>query len=525
MRFVSAAFIAFLAVLFAAYYLLPKKWQWPLLLIASVTFFMLDDWRNGIFIGITAATTFGTALWIEQINTSQKAYLQEHRTMLDKAQKKAFKSRILSKKRTVLLLGLVLNLGVLAVTKYTNFLIDNINRFLSHKLVRFDELFIPIAISYYTFQSVSYIIDVYRDKQPAQRNFFKYALFVCFFPQLVQGPISRYGDLGHQLCTPHKFEGKTISFGLMRILWGYFKKVVIADRLVTAVIALAGGEGYTGAFVLMTMLFYAFQLYCDFTGGIDITIGIAQTLGITLAENFNLPYFSKNIREYWNRWHITMGAWFTDYIFYPISVCKPMLKLSKWSRSHLGNAAGKRVTVYLSSFAVWLATGVWHGAAWNFIVWGLVNWVVIMASQELEPLYDRFHGKFHLRGKLPYEIFQIIRTILLMSAIRLFDVYRNVPTTFRRIFSMFTARNWGEVFNGDLLKLGLGIHDYVLLAVCLLIVLGVSLCKVKWGSVRELLYVKKPIFYLSMGVLFLSILIFGAYGIGFDFSGFIYNQF
>ena len=527
MNFVSYEFIAFLAVLFVAYYLLPKKAQWPLLLIASVAFFLLDDWRNAIFIGITAATTYGTALWMEKINATQKTYLAEHKAELDKEQKKAYKAKMKSKKWAVLLAGLLLNLGILAVTKYTNFVIDNINGFLSegHKLIRFDDLFIPIAISYYTFQSVSYIIDVYRDKQPAQRNFFKYLLFVTFFPQMVQGPISRFGDLGDQLCTPHKFEGKTVSYGLMRILWGYFKKVVIADRLVTAVIALAGGEAYTGAYVLITMLFYAFQLYCDFTGGIDITIGIAQTLGITLAENFNLPYFSKNIKEYWNRWHITMGTWFTDYIFYPISVCKPMLKLSKWSREHLGPAVGKRVTVYLSSFAVWLTTGIWHGAAWNFIVWGLMNWVVIMASQELEPLYDKFHGKFHLKGKLPYEIFQIIRTVLLMSAIRMFDVYRNVPMTFSRIFSMFTTWNWGDVFSGTMLKLGLGSHDYILLAVGLAIVLGVSLCKVKWGSVRELLYAKKPVFFVLMGLLFVGILIFGAYGIGFDSSGFIYNQF
>ena len=525
MDFVSAEFIVFLAVLLAAYYLLPKRWQWPILLIASIAFFMLDDWRNCIFIGITAATTYTSALWMAQISRHYNTFLSNHKTVLDRQQKKLCKDKMQSQKRTVLLLGLIVNLGILAVTKYTNFIIDNISDLLNHELIRFEDLFIPIAISYYTFQSVSYIIDVYRDKQPAQRNFFKYLLFVCFFPQMVQGPISRYEDLGNQLCAHHSFDGKTFSFGLMRFLWGYFKKMIIADRLVAAVIALANSETYTGAYVLITMLFYAFQLYCDFTGGIDITIGIAQMLRITLVENFNLPYFSKNIREYWNRWHITMGTWFTDYVFYPISVCKPMLKLSKWSRSHFGNAAGKRVTVYLSSLAVWLATGIWHGPAWNFVVWGLANWVVIMVSQELEPLYDKFHGRFHLKGKAPYEMFQVIRTIFLMSAIRLFDVYRNVPTTFRRIFSLFTARNWSALWNGSLLKLGLGIHDYALLAVCLVIVLGVSLVKVKRGSVRSLLYSRKPVFYAIMGVLFLSILIFGAYGIGFDSSGFIYNQF
>ena len=320
----------------------------------------------------------------------------------------------------------------------------------------------------------------------------------------------------------------------MRILWGYFKKMVIADRLIAAVKVLieTDGSAYTGTYVFVAMLFYAFQLYCDFTGGIDITIGIAQSMGIKLAENFNLPYFSRNIKEYWNRWHITMGTWFTDYIFYPISVCKPMLKLSKWSREHLGQAVGKRVTVYLSSFAVWLTTGIWHGAAWNFIVWGLMNWVVIMVSQELEPLYAKFHGKFHFKGKGWYNVFEVIRTILLMSAIRMFDCYRDVPLTFKMVGSMFTTFNFHVLWDGSLLNLKqdnvVVIHgsDYILLAVCLLIVLGVSLFKLNKGSVRDALYAKpRWVFCGVMAALFVSILIFGAYGIGFDASQFIYNQF
>jgi D-alanyl-lipoteichoic acid acyltransferase DltB (MBOAT superfamily) len=528
MSFVSYEFIAFIAVLFVAYYLLPKKCQWPLLLIASVAFFLMADWRNLIYIGVTAGVTYGCALWMEKINRTQKQYLAEHKAELSKEEKKAYKAKMKSKKWAVLLGGLLLSLGILAVTKYTNFVITNINNFLSegHKLLTFQNLFIPIAISYYTFQSVGYIIDVYRDKQVAQRNFFKYALFVTFFPQMVQGPISRYGDLSKTLYEPHRFERKTVSYGLMRILWGYFKKMIIADRLVTGVLTLIQGEQYTGLYVFVAMLFYAFQLYCDFTGGIDITIGIAETMGIKLAENFTLPYFSKNIKEYWNRWHITMGTWFTDYIFYPISVCKPMLKLSKWSREHLGPAVGKRVTVYLSSFAVWLTTGIWHGAAWNFIVWGLMNWVVIMASQEMEPLYAKFHSKFKLKGKVPYEIFQIVRTILLMSMIRMFDCYRNVPQTFKMLGSMFTEFNFHIFTDGSLLNIGLSLADYLVLAAGLLVVLCVSIYKYNRGSVRDGLYEKHSnIFYTLMGLLLLAILVFGAYGIGFNASQFIYNQF
>lgn len=527
MLFTSYEFIAFLAAVFVLYYLVPKSWQWPLLLVVSLFFYWCADPMYLIFVAVTAASTYFVSRAMETLNTRQKAYLQAHKAELSREEKKAYKAKMKGKKWHLLLFCLILNLGILSVTKYTNFVITNINSFLSgtSKLALVD-MIVPMGISFYTFQTMGYIIDVYRDKQPAQKNFCKLLLFVTFFPQMVQGPISRYGDLSKTLYEPHPFRRKTVSFGLMRILWGYFKKMVIADRLVTGVLTLIGGEQYTGAYVFVAMLFYAFQLYCDFTGGIDITIGIAQTMGIRLAENFDLPYFSKNIKEYWNRWHITMGTWFTDYIFYPISVCKPMLKLSKWSREHLGQTMGKRVTVYLSSFAVWLTTGIWHGAAWNFIVWGLMNWVVIMASQELEPLYQRFHARFHVKGKAPYEVFQVVRTILLMSMIRMFDCYRDVPLTFKMVGSMFTKFRFSVFTDGSLLQIGLSVSDYLVLAVGLLVVFATSLYRYRRGSVREALYEKhNGLFYGLMATLLVATLIFGAYGIGFDASQFIYNQF
>ena len=274
------------------------------------------------------------------------------------------------------------------------------------------------------------------------------------------------------------------------------------------------------------MMLYAAQLYCDFTGGIDITIGIAQMLGVTVKENFDLPYFSKNIKEYWNRWHITMGTWFTDYIFYPLSVSPTMLKLSKWSRQHLGNEVGKRVTVYISCFCLWLATGIWHGAAWHFVVWGLMNFVVIMASQELEPLYAKFHGKFGFKGRHWYSALEILRTFLLMSSLKLFDCYRNVGLTFRMFGSMFTTFNAGKLFGGALLELGLDRGDYIVASVAIVAVFLVSLYKyIRGVNLRDFLFEKYPLFVLSCVLLFVSIVVFGAYGAGFDAAQFIYNQF
>lgn len=528
MLFNSAQFVLFLVCVLVLYYLVPKKMQWPLLLVSSYAFYAIADWRYLLFIAVTTLSVYAVALKVDNINKTQKEYIKQNKNSLSKEEKQAYKNKMKAKRWKWLLLGLLFNIAILSVTKYTNFVINNINSLFSGTAsLKTVDLIIPMGISFYTFQSLGYIIDVYRGKQDAQRNLAKMALFVSFFPQLVQGPISRYGDLAPTLFAEHKFERKTVSYGVMRILWGYFKKVVIADRLITGVTTLVGEtDTYTGAYVFIAMLFYAFQLYCDFTGGIDITIGIAEAMGIKLAENFNLPYFSKNIKEYWNRWHITMGSWFTDYIFYPISVCGPMLKLSKWSRTHLPKAIGKRVTVYLASFAVWLTTGIWHGAAWNFIVWGLMNFAVIMISQELEPLYAKFHKRVHIKEKCFYGVFEILRTILLMSAIRMFDCYRNVPLTFAMLGSMFTDFNIGEIFGGSLLNIGLSLSDYVILLVGFAVVLSVSIIKAKTGEIRERLYTKPfGAFYHIMAVLLIVILVFGAYGEGYDASQFIYNQF
>ncbi len=531
MLFVSYAFLAFLAVVFVVYYLFPKKYQWCWLLFSSYVFYYLASPSYLINNGITTLSVRAIGRRLDSLRTQQETYLAEHKKGLSREEKSAYKASIKKKKWAFLLVALFLNLGILAVLKYTNFAISNFNGILamvkSNTRISYLSLVLPMGISFYTFQSMGYIIDVYRGTAKAEKNLFRFALFVSFFPQLVQGPISRYNDLAASLYQEHRFDSRTVAYGLYRILWGYFKKVVIADRILTAVTTIISDTNtYQGGFVLVGMLFYALELYADFTGGIDITIGIAQVMGITVKENFERPFFSKNIKEYWNRWHITMGSWFTDYIFYPISVCKPMLKLSKASRKHLGDKIGKRVPVYLASFVVWFTTGIWHGASWNFIVWGLMNFVVIMISQELEPLYGKFHSRFAVKDKTWYGIFEMVRTVLLMSAIRMFDCYRNVPLTFKMFANMFTHFRIKALNASAFLGLGLSAADYILLLLCTVLLIVVSAIQEKRGSVRDLIF-RAPAAtkYLVFGLLLVVVLIFGAYGIGYDSSQFIYNQF
>lgn len=534
MLFTSYSFIGFISLVFLLYYTLPKKCQWPFLLVASYVFYFIASPSYLIFIGVTTISTYYVSLKIDAVYTEQENWLAENKGKVSREEKKAHKARQKGRRWKWLLACLIFNLGILAVLKYTNFMISNINGILSafhsDSQLSFVDLVLPMGISFYTFQTMGYIIDVYRGTCKAEKNFFKLALFVSFFPQLVQGPISRYSDLAKSLYERHDFNPRVVAYGLYRILWGYFKKLVIADRILPAVTTIIQDpDTYQGAFVLVGMLFYALELYADFTGGIDITIGIAETMGITVTENFERPYLSKNIKVYWKRWHITMGTWFTDYIFYPISVCKPMLKFSKFMRNKFGDAFGKRVPVYLSSFVVWFTTGIWHGASWNFIVWGLMNFVVIMISQELEPLYGRFHNRFHVKDKKWYGAFEIIRTILLMSSLRMFDCYRDVPLTFRMFGNMFTHFRLSSLTAEAFLGLGLTGADYLVLLIGLVVMVMVSLLEEKRGGphgVRDRIFERSEVWkYAVFAVLTIVVIVFGAYGIGYDQSQFIYNQF
>ena len=530
MLFTSYEFLGFLLLLFFLYYIIPARHQWKLLLAAGYVFYAVSGWKNCLFILLTTGSTYILALRIDRIHREQAAYLKEHKKELSKEEKKSYKARNRSRQWRLLLTGLFMNFGILAVLKYTNFAIANVNALLSltgsERQIGFVSFLLPLGISFYTFITMGYLIDVYRGKYPAETNTGKLALFVSFFPQLIQGPINRFDEMTETLFSEHRWNWQEISLGLERILWGFFKKLVIADRILVGVTTIVGDpETYDGIYVFVGMMFYALQLYADFTGGIDITVGIAQVLGIRVRENFIRPYFSKNIAEYWRRWHISLGAWFTEYIFYPVSVCQPMLKFSRFCKKHLGDHVGRRMPVYMASLAVWFTTGIWHGASWNFVVWGLLNGLIIILSQECEPLYDRFHRKFHVKDRFWYRLFQVVRTVLLMSSLRMLDCYRNVPLTFRMFGDMLIHSRLSQLFDGRLMSVGLTVSDYGVLAAGTVILTAVSLAGRK-GSVRQQLAAGPAVVrcVLIYG-LFLCTLIIGAYGVGYDSSQFIYNQF
>ena len=524
MLFTSWAFLLFLAVLVPLYYLVPKRVQWIVLLLANAAFVAYAGVRGAVFLVVTIVSTYLAAIGIDALFAKQKETIAAMKATHTKEERKKARLGFEKKRRAVLILCLLVNVGILFVLKY-GAAIGRLSAAWFSTPAFGANLTLTMGISFYTFSSIGYLLDVHRETIRAEKNPFKLALFISFFPLLVQGPISRFEGLGRELCAPHDFSSERFLSGALRIAWGYWKKLIVADRLLVAVKALcARPDVYRGGFVFLEMMLYAACLYADFTGGIDITIGIGEWFGVTVEENFFRPYFSKSISEYWRRWHITLGEWFKRYVYYPLSVSKPMRTLSQKTRK-LGVGVSRRLPVYLATLLVWALTGVWHGSNLTFLVWGLLNGAIILISEELKPLYARFHARFP-RGTESafYRGFTVIRTVLLLSSLRILDCYGTVREAFSAFFSMFTTWNPGAVVSG-VRSLGLTGTDYLIASLGVIAMFALSMVQRK-GPIRARIRKRGTVFAVSaLLVLIFTILLFGRYGFGFDAAQFIYNRF
>lgn len=530
--FTSYWFIFFLIIFLILYYVLPSDLQTPLLLCGSLLFYASAGIRYLPFILFSASSVWLFSVLINRNNKACRDYLKQNGEELSSEERKSFRKTSSARSRVLLLTALVMNLGILAAVKYALFLLDNLNvvmmRFGAEPMSFHPDMIIPLGISFYTFQAVGYLIDVYREDYEAERSFFRFLLFVIFFPQLIQGPISRYNDLSQTLYGRHAFNASSIWKGTERILWGYFKKLVIADRLLIAVNILKSDTvAYTGGYALILMIFYSLELYADFSGGIDITIGIARVLGITVKENFIRPYLSVSLADYWRRWHISMYTWFRDYVFYPLSTCRFTTDLSRLMKKSFGRSIGGKLPVYFSGLIVWLCTGIWHGPSWNFVVWGLLNFLVLSLSNEAKPLYFRFRKSFRLAETGGYRAFTVIRTFMLVCVINLFDCLIPVRTTVRLILSVFDIRLYAGFFAYGIGGLGLDMKDYILLLIACGTVLAVSVSEEKSGiSIYDRIAgIGRFAPCMACSALFFVTMIFGVYGTGYDPAEFIYNRF
>lgn len=521
MSFVSLSFFLFVAVFGTVYFVVPKKLRWTVLLGASLIFYWLVSGLLIFCLLATAATTYGGALWVERVLQSSASAAKS----LEREQRRAAKALAVRKCRWILLGVMGLNFGFLAFLKYSGALfagLSGLGGLLGFAVPDFTRsILFPLGVSFYTFQSMGYLFDVYRGKTAAERNPLKFLLFVSFFPQIVQGPISRWKDLAPQLFEGHSFDYRQAKFGAQLMAWGAFKKLVIADHAAVLVNTVCGGypEPYHGPVLFLAALFYSLQIYTDFSGGIDIARGVAQMLGITMTENFERPYFAATIADFWRRWHMTLGGWCRDYIFYPLSLSKPFNKLSKWGRNRLGNRVGKLLPVLCSQLIVFLIIGMWHGSQFKYIAFGLYHGAFIIGGILLEEPLSRLTDRLHIdRNAWWFRGFQILRTFLIVT----FGRYFSIAGSFRQALSMLGSTFRSAAVPG-LFTLGLTAREMGILGLASLGLFAVSLLQEKGLVLRD--WVEKrpaPLRWLIYFAGVMSIVIFGAYGTQYDATAFIY---
>lgn len=515
MSFTSGIFISFVVISLIVYYIVPKRMQWMVLLAASYVFYMAGGVKTVIYLLFTTLSTYGAGRLLGRLN--------ERRAAADKSAK----DRIKKQKQHIVFVTLFANFGILYLLKYWSITATQINALTGLQLPSVD-LLLPLGISFYMFQSVGYVIDCYRGKYPPQQNAAKYALFSSFFPQMVQGPISRYNELAPQLFASRSFDAQKVKYGIQLAMWGYFKKMVIAERAgVIISTVFQSPQQYGGAVLAVGVFFYCIQLYCDFSGGIEITRGIAEMFGIDLAENFRRPIFATSLTDYWRRWHITLGHWMRDYVFYPLSLSRPFGKLGKWSRKAIGGKLGKILPTSLATFIIYLIIGIWHGGNLRYIFYGFWNGAIITSSLLLEGWFHKLRTGLHINTKsLPWRIFQICRTSLIVFIGRYITRAASLTTAFWMMAQLVRNPQLSNLWDGTVLTLGLSAKDILVILLGQAVVLFVEYYQERGGQVRKALE-NQNIFvqWLAIAVPLVVILMFGIFRGSYIPAGFIYQQF
>lgn len=490
MLFNSPEYILFLPIVLLVNYLLPAKIRYIWLLIASYFFYMCWNAEYALLILTSTAVTYGCSLLVE-------------------------KNRDGKHRKAYMALSLVLNLGILFFFKYSNFLaqlINDVSAALHIKLsVPKVDVLLPVGISFYTFQALGYTIDVYRGKVQAERNFLRYALFVSFFPQLVAGPIERSENLLTQLREPKKFTWDNFKTGLLYMLWGFFMKIVLADRIAIFVDTVYGDiPGHPGLYLVIATMLFAVQILCDFGGYTAIAIGSARMLGIHLMENFDAPYLSTSVALFWRRWHISLTSWFKDYLYIPLG----------------GNRKGK-ARKYVNKMIVFLLSGLWHGAGLSFVVWGGLNGLYQVLGEMLQPVKDRAVRLLHVRREAAvHRLICGIFTFILIDFSWIFFRAQGIGEAGRIIQSVLTQFNPGILFDGSLYQCGLDQANFILMLVCILILLAADILKRRKVTVIETVAGWNDwIRWILIALFILCLLLFGKYGPTLDKNSFIYFQF
>ena len=491
MLFNSIQFLIFFPIVTILYFVLPHRFRWFLLLAASCYFYMVFKPVYILILGFTIVIDYFAGIFIEKSQGKQRKFY--------------------------LIMSLVANIGVLAIFKYYNFINLNFTWLLEgfdlKNPIPYLDILLPIGLSFHTFQAMSYTIEVYRDNQKAEYHFGIYALYVMFYPQLVAGPIERPQNVIHQFYEEHSFDYQRVTDGLKLMAWGMFKKVVIADRLAVMVdVVYKDPYQHKGLPLLVATACFSIQIFCDFSGYSDIALGSAQVMGFKLMKNFDRPYFSKTISEFWRRWHISLSSWFRDYLYFPLGGNR----VSKWRREY-------------NLFIVFLISGIWHGASWTYVIWGAIHGFYLVFANQTERFRNKVVDASGIR-KLPtlYKIIQIITIFCLTSFAWIFFRVMKVQDAFYIIQSMFTGlgEQLRQIGNKTFIEknvfLGQGATNFAMVIFALIVMEIVHLNQ-RGRSLREVLH-HKPILFrwiLYYGIV-LAILFLGMYD---KPAQFIYFQF
>ena len=527
MSYASPLYLAFfLPVVLIIYQLFPQKLRWLILLLASYGFFFLSSKKLIVYLLLTTLLIYACGRLMAYLKDKCK----EAASGMDRKEASSLKKAYKKKEKYILIAAILILLATLAYLKYYNFFVVNSSSLLSHlglSLVT-KNLALPLGISFYTLEAIGYLADVYWGKIDGRQPLGKVALFLAFFPQLMEGPIAMYHQTADDLWAGRSLKLDNLIQAAIRMLWGIFKKMVVADRLNTLVVAVFNHyHNYHGCMIVIAAIAYATQLYMEFSGCMDIIIASGQMFGIKLPENFNQPFASKSAAEFWRRWHMTLGVWFKTYIFYPVSMSKLAKKWNKFAKARFGKYIAKLGVSAICLFPVWLANGLWHGARWSYIFYGMYYFVILFTGLAIEPLRDKVVAALHLNMQSGYYRFlQTAKTWCIIFTGELFFRANGLKAGFSMFFSIFHSFNISCLWNGSLLKLGLDRGDFM--AICYGVILAAVVGTVKEKKLlgEEGLYgLKTPLRWTIYYGLILGILILGAYGAGYTQVDMIYAKF
>lgn len=496
MLFNSLEFLIFFPIVVLVYFIIPNKFKYLWLLVTSYYFYMCWNAEYALLMLFSTVITYLSGLALERA-------------------KKAEKTEIRKNKKIIVFICVLLNLLVLFYFKYSNFIFSILNSIFNIFHIQFNmpqfDILLPVGISFYTFQALGYTLDVYRDDIYAEKNFFRYALFVSFFPQLVAGPIERSKNLLKQLADVKKFSFEALREGVLLMIWGFFLKIVLSDRIAIFVDTVYGDyETYAGWYLVVATMLFAVQIYCDFYGYSVIAMGTARILGIQLMENFSAPYLSTSVAEFWRKWHISLTSWFKDYLYIPLG----------------GSKKGKR-RKYLNKLVVFLVSGLWHGASISFIAWGGLNGLYQVVGEYLQPFKDKIVKILRLnRQSLGHKITSMIITFVLVDFSWIFFRATQFKEAITIIKQMVVVKNPWVLFDGSLYTCGLDSKNFCLMLIGIGILIFADYLKHKGINVREIIIAQDYwVRWIVIAFSVLAIVTFGVWGSGYDAANFIYFQF